>query len=94
MKNSTQNNYKEPRLVKILADTTHKRVFFGIVCFTFVVLIALYAIAAFAVPDTFIELIGQDDCDPSSSFKGLCHRMTFKEGNIWTSYLGKFNKKN
>lgn len=81
--------------MKILADTTQKTVYFGIIIFTFTILLALYGIAAFAVPDTFIELKGNDECDFTSSFKGLCHKMDFEDdGYSWVSYLGKFEKKN
>lgn len=49
-------NINDTKLVKILADVTKKNVYCGITIFIFIVLMIIYAISAFAVPLTFIEL--------------------------------------
>lgn len=61
----------------------------GAILFVFLVLVSLWAIAFFAIPQTFLELEGRDSCD-DQSFKGLCHRFTLTDQNTWVAYLGKF----
>lgn len=62
--------------------------------FMFFVIISIYGIAAFLVPNTFIDLKGKERCDPSDKKKGLCHTFEFTEDNVWVAYLGKFEPAN
>ena len=93
-KNMRNHNYNDKRLVRVLADTTNKRVLMGLICFAFSILLCLYLVAIFAVPNTFVELEGIEECDSKSNFKGLCHRLHFKDSTQWTAYIGRLHKKN
>lgn len=82
------------KLVKVLADVTKRSVYVGMIFFVCIVVFCIYGIAAFVVPDTFIELKGKERCDPSDSKKGLCHTYDYTEENVWVAYLGKFEAAN
>ena len=71
------HNYNDKWLVWVIADTTNKWYLMGMICFAFSILICLYIVAIFAVPNTFVELEGIEKCDVKSSFKGLCHKLSF-----------------
>lgn len=95
MKDIEKNkNYKQERLVKILADSTNNRVYVSILVIGFFILLSLYFIAAFAVPHTFINFEGVTDCPDSLNFKGYCHYIDFKKTDSWTVHLGHLTKKN
>lgn len=83
------------KLVKVLADSTNKRVLLAIFAFGLALLVTIYVISAFAIPVTFFYINGLENCpDDISSFNGFCHSFLLKDQNVWQSYLSGFDKKN
>ena len=88
-------NTRTHRLVKVIADSSNKRVMLSIFCFALALLISMYVISAFAIPHTFYYIRGLENCpNDFSTFKGFCHSFSLKEQNVWDSYLSGFERKN
>lgn len=91
MESDTRNH----KLVKVMADTSNKRVLLAIFCFGLALLVTMYIVSAFAIPNTFFYISGLEDCpDDFSTFKGFCHSFSLQDHNVWESYLAGFDKKN
>ena len=80
--------------MKVLADTTNKRILSSVLVFAFIALLFIYGLAAFVVPQTFTDLEGVDNCGEKENFKGLCHNLNFDDSKIWVSYIGRLYEKN
>lgn len=91
MEIDTQNH----KLVKVMADSSNKRVLLSVFCFGLALLITVFLISAFAIPHTFFIISGLETCpNDFSTFKGFCHSFSLDEQNVWESYLSGFEKKN
>lgn len=90
-----ETDIQSHRLVKVMADSSNKRVLLSIFCFGLALLVTMYVISAFAIPTTFFYIVGLDNCpEDFSTFKGFCHSFSLRDDNVWESYLARFDKKN
>ena len=83
------------RLIKILADSSNKRLMLILLFLSLILLLALNITAAYLVPEVLINIEGLDKCPGNfSTFRGFCHKMEFQENNKWISYISNIGPKN
>ena len=86
---------KNLKLIKIMADSSNKRVLSALFFFAFALLLTIYMLARFAVPNTFMELQGAEKCPLDfSTFSGFCRSFKLSNGRVWKSYISGLDKKN
>jgi hypothetical protein len=81
-------------LIKIVADTTNRKVRCGFVIFFLIALLLMYLLCLFIVPHTFVFLHGVDRCSDLPEFKGLCHEIDFGRTYNWNSFISDLGQKN
>ncbi len=94
MNQDTENQANQGRMVKIFADQTRKSVVLSVLCSAFVFILLIYFVAAFAVPQSFLNEKGIDCSDKKEVFRGFCSDLKIDQFAEWSAFVGDMSSLN